>query len=78
MFFVGQAGFVENEHWDLFRHHNCEKCQLGMMALLIKFYLFIPLSVTLTMLQGHSSVEQFSLKIWCSYPIRLKLCRIVK
>ena len=27
--------------------------------------------------QGHSSVQQFELKILCSYPVNLKLCTVV-
>ena len=38
---------------------------------------FSTLSVTLTLFQGHSSVKQFQLKILCSYPFKLKLCRTV-
>ena len=49
-----------------------------MVVLLIVLYLFIPLAVTLTIFQGHSDVKQFELKILCSYPVNLKLCRIVK
>ena len=41
-----------------------------MMVVLIELYTFIPLSVTLIVLQGHSSVQQ-------SYLIKLKLCVIV-
>ena len=46
-----------------------------MMVLLIELYLFIPLSVTLTTFQGHSSVKQFYLKILYSL-IKLKLCNV--
>ena len=35
---------------------NVEVC---MMVLLIELYLFIPLSVTLTIFQGHNSVKEF-------------------
>ena len=49
-----------------------------MMVLHSELYLFITLSVTLTLFQGHSNVKQFVLKILCSYLIKLKLCRIVK
>ena len=48
-----------------------------MMVVLIEFYAFIPLSVTITVVQGLSSVEQLQLKILCSLPIKLKLCTIV-
>ena len=40
-------------------------------------YPFMPLSVTLIVFQGHSSVKQFQLKIVCSYLIKLKLCLVV-
>ena len=52
--------------------------KLCLMALLFELYLFIPLSVTLTIFQGRSNVKEFQLKTFCSYPIKLKLCRIVK
>ena len=44
----------------------------------VELYTFIPISVTLIVFQGHSSVKQFQLIILCSYPIKLKLCGIVK
>ena len=34
-----------------------------MMVLMIELYLFMPLSVTLSILQGHSNVEQFYLNL---------------
>ena len=52
--------------------------KLCMMVLLIELYLFISLSVALTIFKGHSNVAQFQLKILCSYPVKLKLCKIVK
>ena len=51
--------------------------KLCMMVLFIKLYLCIPLSVTFTIFQGHSSVNQFPLKFLCSYLIKLKFDRIV-
>ena len=57
---------------------NAVNVELCTMVLLVKLYLFILLSVTLTIFQGHRSVKQFKLKIVCSYPIKLKLDRIVK
>ena len=57
---------------------NVVNIKLFMMVMLIEVCLFIPLSVTLTMFQGHSSVRQFQVEILCSHPIKLKLCRIVK
>ena len=56
---------------------NVLNVKLCMMVELIEFYPFIPLSVTLMVFQGHSSVKQFELKILCSYLIKLKLCTIV-
>ena len=38
---------------------NVINVKLCMMVLLIELYLFIPLSITLTICQGQSSVEQF-------------------
>ena len=39
----------------------------------------MPLSITVTIFQGHNSIKQFQLKIECSVsdPIRLKLCMVV-
>ena len=42
---------------------NVISVKLCMMVLPIELYLFIPLSVTFTIFQGHSSVKQFKLKI---------------
>ena len=39
--------------------------KLFMMVLLIELYLFIQLSVTLAIFQGHRSVKQFYLQILC-------------
>ena len=47
-----------------------------MRVVLIEFYPFIPLSATLVVFQGHSSVKQFYLKIVCSHPINVKMCTI--
>ena len=48
--------------------------KLCLMVVLIELNTFVPLSVTVIVFQGHSSVKQFWLKILCSY---LKLCMIV-
>ena len=48
------------------------------MVIHLELYPFIALSVTLIVVQGYSSVKQFQLKISCSYPIKLQLCRIVR
>ena len=73
------SGLVENFiiviYSDIIYVINVELC---MMVLLVELYLFIPLSMTSTTFQGQGNVEQFSLKMLCSYPIKLKLCRIVK
>ena len=57
---------------------NVINVKLYVSILLIELYLFIPLSATFTIFQGHSSVKQFELKMSCSYPIILKLKRSVK
>ena len=38
---------------------NVINIKLSMMALLVELYLFVALSVTLTIFQGHNHVEQF-------------------
>ena len=38
---------------------NVTNAKLCMMVLLIELYLFIPLSVTLIISQGHNNVKQF-------------------
>ena len=53
---------------------NMINVKLCMMVVLIELYSFLRLSMTLIVFQSHSSVEQFQLKILCSYPINLKLC----
>ena len=79
MFFIGQvSGLFENFNvWIYSDTVNMINVKLGMMVLLIDLYLSPPLLLTLTMFQSHSHVEQFSLKMW-PYPIKLKLCWIVK
>ena len=49
-----------------------------MTVLHIELYRYITLSFTLTLLQGHTGVRYLYLKILCSLPIKLKLCRIAK
>ena len=75
MFLVGQvSGLVENFnvwiHSDII---NVINVKLYMIVLLTDLHLFMPLSVTLTTFQGHSSVEHFWLKILHSCPNKLKL-----
>ena len=48
-----------------------------MMVLIIELYLLVPISVTLTIFQGHSSVN-FTWKFLCSYLIKLEVHGIVK
>ena len=43
---------------------NVMYIKLCMMALLIELYPFKPLSVTLIVFQGHSSVKEFQLKFY--------------
>ena len=77
MLFVGQvSGLVENIRIGMNPDTiNVINIKLFMMALLVDF---MPLSVTLAILQSHSNVEQFKFKILCSYPVKLKLSIIVK
>ena len=60
-FFIGQeSGLVENLNIEIDSDTiNVINVKLCMTVLLIELFLFIPLSVTLTILQGHSNVEQF-------------------
>ena len=60
-----------------FAYINVINVKLCIMELVIEIYLFTPLSVILTIFQGHSRVKQFPLKVLCSYLIQLKLCMIV-
>ena len=51
--------------------------KLCMMVVLVELYPFVSLCQILIVLQGHSSVQQFQMKILWAYPIKLKLCAIV-
>ena len=53
---------------------NVVSMKLYMMVLSINHYPFIPLSVTLNIFQGHSSVKQVRQNF---YPIQLRLCRMI-
>ena len=53
------------------------KVRLCIVVLPIELDLLIPLSVTLAVFQGHSSVKQFQLKSFCFYMIKFKFCMIV-
>ena len=61
MFFVGQvSGLVKNFNTGIYSNAtNVINVKLCIVVPFIGLYLFIPLSVTLTILQGHSRVEQF-------------------
>ena len=61
MFFIGQVfGLVENFNIGTYSDTiNVINVKLCMMVLLIELYLFISLSVTLTILHGHSNVKLF-------------------
>ena len=63
-FFVGQvSGLVENYNNVIFSDKiNVINVKLYVMVLFIESYLFIPLSVTLAIFQGHGTVEQFHKK----------------
>ena len=70
------SGLVKNFNIGIFSDTiNVININLFIMVLYIELYLFILLSLTLTIFQ-YQIVKQ--LKILCSYPIKLKLCRIVK
>ena len=60
-FLVGQVPVrVKNLKTRIFSDTiNVINVKLCMMVLLIKLYLFISLSVTLTIFQGHSNIEQY-------------------
>ena len=60
MFLVSQVfGLVKNFNIRNFSDIiNVINAKLCMMVLLIELYLFIPLSVTLAIFQGHSNVKQ--------------------
>ena len=57
MFFMGQvSGLVENFNIGIYSTTiNVVNVKLFRMVLLIELYLIIPLSVTLTIFQGHSN-----------------------
>ena len=59
MFLVHQvSGFIENFNIGMYSNTiNVTVVKLCVMVLLIELYLFIPFSGTLTMFQGHSTVE---------------------
>ena len=61
MFLVGQlSGLVKNFNLGIYSDiMNVITFRLCMVVLLIALYLFIPLSVTLTIFQGHNNVKQF-------------------
>ena len=61
MFFISQvSGLAQNFDMGIYSHTvNVINVKLCMMVLLLELYLFIPLSVTLTIFQGHSNVKLF-------------------
>ena len=61
MFLVGQvSGLVKNFNIEIFSDtRNVINVKLCLLILHIELYLFITLSVTLTLFQDHSSVKQF-------------------
>ena len=64
MFFISQVSWlVKNCNTLISDTITVISVKLCMMVLLVELYLFIPLSVTFTIFQGHSSVKQFKLKI---------------
>ena len=73
------SGPVENLSTGIYSDTiNVINFKLCMMVLLTELYLSVRLSVALAIFLGHSSVERFFPKMLCSYPVKLKLCRIVK
>ena len=58
-------------------HANMINIKLYMMVLYIEFHLYVPLSMTLTILQGHSSVKQFQLKVLSFYLTKMKLYTLI-
>ena len=68
MFFVGQlSGLVENFHIAI-----CSDNKI----LSIKLYLFMPLSLNLII--SMSQQCRAGVTVLCFYPIKLKLCKVVK
>ena len=81
MFLLDQVSWLAEEFnvWISSDTINVIKVQLCMIVLLIELYLIITTFCDIGHISSHSNnVEQFQLKFVCSYPIRLKLCRIVK
>ena len=66
MLLVGQvSGLFENFNIGIFSDTlNMINVKLCLMVLLNELYLFIPLSMTLTIFESHSNVEQLQLKIY--------------
>ena len=42
-----------------YKYDKCQTLHVGTCVPLIELYLFVPLLVTLTIFQGHSSVKKF-------------------
>ena len=61
MFLVGQVPWlVKNCNIGIYSDAvNVINVRLYRMVLIIELYLFVPLSVTLTIFQGHHNVEHF-------------------
>ena len=54
------SGLVENFNIRIYTDTvNVINVKLCIMVLLVEFYLFIPLLVTVTIFKGHSNVKQF-------------------
>ena len=68
MLLVGQvSGLFENFNIGIFSDTlNMINVKLCLMVLLNELYLFIPLSMTLTIFEGHGNVEQFKLIFFLS------------
>ena len=62
---------------------NVVGVKLCMMKIVSEFYAFVPLSMTLTLFEGHSGIDILKLKVFCcfficSHPITLKMYMLLK
>ena len=77
MFFICQVSrLVENFNFGIYLDTK-SLCQMSDFHTTHRALPFLPLSVVLTIFQGHSNAKKFSLKILCFKPIKWKLCRNV-
>ena len=76
MFSVGRGAGRVIVWRDLIFNFAISSDTVNLMVLLFELCLFVPLSLTLTIFQGHSSIKHVN--VMCSYPIKQRLHRIVK